>query len=179
MINSQNMSKQKGFTLLELLVVIAIIGLLTTIAIVSFNNTQAKARDAKRISDIRNIRTAVEAYFATNGSYPAPSDWNNFRSLLNSYFVSGSVPSSVNSGSVNGNQRYEYCFKPSTNANKYLLAVQLERPGIIAGDIDGMIGAWTGGNCINDYAGNFWYGNCDDGAGFIGRFCLGTSSNGL
>lgn len=54
------MKKQKGFTLIELLVVIAIIGLLSTIAIVAMGGARAKARDAKRISDIKQMSTLLD-----------------------------------------------------------------------------------------------------------------------
>jgi prepilin-type N-terminal cleavage/methylation domain-containing protein len=62
--------KSQGFTLIELLVVIAIIGLLATLAVVSLNNARAKSRDAKRVSDIRQIQTALELYFFDNEGYP-------------------------------------------------------------------------------------------------------------
>lgn len=66
--------KNKGFTLVELLVVIAIIGVLATLLLLQLGGARAKARDAKRISDISQIRTAVEQYFDDNsGSYPAMS----------------------------------------------------------------------------------------------------------
>ncbi|OGE86164.1 MAG: hypothetical protein A3J48_00710 [Candidatus Doudnabacteria bacterium RIFCSPHIGHO2_02_FULL_46_11] len=53
--------KQKiGFTLVELLVVIAIIGLLAAVVVVTVGPARAKARDAKRISDIRALQTALE-----------------------------------------------------------------------------------------------------------------------
>ncbi|MBI3963654.1 MAG: type II secretion system protein [Candidatus Kerfeldbacteria bacterium] len=54
---------KKGFTLVELLVVIAIIGLLATLAFVSLNSARAKARDAKRVSDVRQIQSALELYY--------------------------------------------------------------------------------------------------------------------
>lgn len=60
----------KGFTLVELLVVIAIIGLLSTLAVVSLGSARSKARDARRISDIKQIQTALELYFADQGEYP-------------------------------------------------------------------------------------------------------------
>jgi len=62
--------KCQGFTLVELLVVIAIIGLLAGLAIVALGTARAKARDGRRISDIRQIQTALEMYFADFGGYP-------------------------------------------------------------------------------------------------------------
>ena len=61
---------KSGFTLIELLVVIAIIGLLATMSVVSLNNARLKARDAKRVSDIKQLQTALELYFADNNQYP-------------------------------------------------------------------------------------------------------------
>ena len=65
--------KPKGFTLIELLVVIAIIGLLSTLAVVALNNARSKSRDAKRISDIKQIQTALELYFVDQNAYPTES----------------------------------------------------------------------------------------------------------
>ncbi|MFH1171720.1 MAG: type II secretion system protein, partial [bacterium] len=53
-------------------VVIAIIGLLSTIAFISLNRARAKARDAKRISDVRELQSALELYYndQTSPGYP-------------------------------------------------------------------------------------------------------------
>ncbi len=62
--------KNKGFTLIELLVVIAIIGLLSTLAVVALNSARAKARDAKRVADVKQVQTALELYFNDAQGYP-------------------------------------------------------------------------------------------------------------
>lgn len=63
--------KKQGFTLIELLVVIAIIGLLSTLSILALNQARARARDAKRIADVKQIQTALELYYNEAGQYPA------------------------------------------------------------------------------------------------------------
>lgn len=62
---------KSGFTLIELLVVIAIIGLLSTLSIIALNSARARARDAKRISDVKQMQVALEMYYNENNAYPA------------------------------------------------------------------------------------------------------------
>lgn len=62
--------KKQGFTLIELLVVIAIIGLLSTLSVVALNNARARARDARRVSDVKQVQTALELYYNAQGAYP-------------------------------------------------------------------------------------------------------------
>ena len=60
---------RKGFTLIELLIVVVIIGILAAIAIPKFANTKEKAYIASMKSDLRNLVTAEEAYFADSVKY--------------------------------------------------------------------------------------------------------------
>jgi len=77
-----NGKTKNGFTLIELLVVIAIIGILSSVAMTSLNGARAKARDAKRRSELKAIATAVEMYYYDHGGvYPVNSasgsgDWS-------------------------------------------------------------------------------------------------------
>jgi prepilin-type N-terminal cleavage/methylation domain-containing protein len=75
----------RGFTLIELLVVVAIIGLLASVILASLNIARAKARDAKRFSDLHQIQTALEMYYSDHGSYPLP--YGNY-----AYNVASPVP---------------------------------------------------------------------------------------
>jgi prepilin-type N-terminal cleavage/methylation domain-containing protein len=62
---------RKGFTLIELLIVVVIIGILAAIAIPKFANTKQKAYITAMKSDLRNLVTAEEAYFADSSQYTA------------------------------------------------------------------------------------------------------------
>jgi general secretion pathway protein G len=84
-----NKNKFKAFTLIELLVVIAIIGILTTIAVIALNNARAKARDAKRIADVKQIQTALELFFNDMNRYPTAIE-----------FTSGSIYSTSTLGTT-------------------------------------------------------------------------------
>lgn len=62
----------RGFTLIELLVVIAIIGLLSTIIAAPIQNARKKAKDAKKIAEMKALVLAIEQYAeANNNNYPA------------------------------------------------------------------------------------------------------------
>lgn len=65
-------TKRNGFTLIELLVVISIIGLLSTIAITSLNGARAKARDARRISNLDQISLALKQYYFYHDTWRVP-----------------------------------------------------------------------------------------------------------
>ena len=65
-----NKNKKEGFTLIELLVVIAIIGMLAAGVMVSMGSARSKARDARRISDIKNLDLAITLYFDSSSTMP-------------------------------------------------------------------------------------------------------------
>jgi len=63
----------KGFTLIEILVVATIIAVLSVIGVTSYISINKRSRDAKRKSDLEQMRSALELYRSDKGFYPGSS----------------------------------------------------------------------------------------------------------
>lgn len=59
-----------GFTLIEVLIVLAIIGILVSYILASLSEARRRSRDTQRVTDIRELRSALELYFDAFKSYP-------------------------------------------------------------------------------------------------------------
>ena len=64
----------KGFTLVELLVVIVILGILAAVVVFAVNGITGRADTNACETEIRTVRTAVEAFNADTGAYPNDTD---------------------------------------------------------------------------------------------------------
>jgi len=60
----------KGFTLIELLISIAILGILATIGMSTFRNSQMRSRDVQRKANLKQVANALELYYSDYGKYP-------------------------------------------------------------------------------------------------------------
>lgn len=70
-----------GFTLIELLMSVAVIGLMITMVQISLGTARMKARDARRLNDIIQTRSALELYFNQSSGYPDESLWISGNSI--------------------------------------------------------------------------------------------------
>lgn len=62
--------QQKGLTLIEVLVVTSILALVTLAVFKVFNTDVNRAKDAKRKSDLREIKLSLEDYYNDHQTYP-------------------------------------------------------------------------------------------------------------
>lgn len=60
----------RGFTLLEMMLVVVIMGILATVAVVSFGGATNKAKRGTTIARMQQIKTALEQYNGENSTYP-------------------------------------------------------------------------------------------------------------
>ena len=60
----------KGFSMVELVTVTAIISALAAVAIPQFSSYRAKSYNSAAVSDLRNVKTALEAYYEDHEEYP-------------------------------------------------------------------------------------------------------------
>lgn len=111
---------KKGFTLIEVLVVVGIIGLLSAVVLVGIGPFRAKGRDARRISDLRQVQSGLELYYTKNQNYPAAASWDALKTVL---IAAGIGVSDIPNDPLIG-RSYGYC-KTADNYN-YAVAAYLE-----------------------------------------------------
>lgn len=144
-------SRVSGFTLIELLVVIAIIGVLSSVVMVSINNSRAKARDVKRIADIRQLVNALELYYSANNSYPMGSGWCtqiSHPSYTTSFYnsISQYLPSGLSKDPLYANTEKDYFYRRV--GNTYYLYAEMET---FDREDDGFSGCARINNINNEY----------------------------
>ena len=124
--------QKSSFTLIELLIVIAIIGLLSMLIMVSVSSVRQKARDTRRVSDLKQISIALEQYYNDKGVFPSGNydsrnldQWNTFSGFLSPEYIE-SVPvdpmNNKGDGSMCGNCG-EYYY--SGTSDKYIISTYL------------------------------------------------------
>lgn len=62
---------ERGFTLIELLIVIVILGILAAVVVFAVAGITDKGNQSACKAEKKTLETAIEAYYAKNGSYAA------------------------------------------------------------------------------------------------------------
>jgi prepilin-type N-terminal cleavage/methylation domain-containing protein len=134
-----------GFTIVELLIVIVVIAILAAITVVAYNGIQQRSRDSARMAALAAVAKAIEAQYATTGSYPdggggcLSSPWWNcwgYQSS-NTLLAPGAVaampqdPGFVDNGACGNPNSYltrAYWYAPTADRQGYVLGTYMEKP---------------------------------------------------
>ncbi len=126
-VNKVKQKTQKGFTLIELLVVIAIIGLLASVVLLALGSARQKARDAKRVADVRQIQSALELFYNDNNRYPTatasaptPADGTPAFSTFMATYPDYPLPTA--DGTLCGSQAATYTYAQTGGGTGYTVA---------------------------------------------------------
>jgi len=136
--------RNESFTLIELLIVIAIIAILSAVIVASTSTSRQKARDARRIQDLNEIKTALEMYYYKNNySYPSgnigpdginsdqgfciekATDANQFQSILIQGNYLSTIPQDPLYQDV-ATPDYCYWYRTEDNGQKFKLFAKVE-----------------------------------------------------
>jgi type II secretion system protein G len=154
-------NRSRGFTLIELLVVIAIIGILSSVVLASLNTARKKGRDARRISDIKQLQLALELYYDTQQSYPATASGIAAASTSLAALVTNNFISSIPSDPTNaGDYVYRYA---SANGDGTDCATVPCSSYVLVAEIEGWATAVPAGDVDDEWA-EVPEGTCDDPA---------------
>lgn len=145
MMNVRMQRGARGFTLIELLVVIAIIGILSSVVLASLNSAREKGRDARRISDLKQLQLALELCYdagnaCTGGGVEYP---DSLATLATNGFIA-SVPVDPQTGSSYGYDNLlsdgtTGCSVASGVCSSYVLRATMEA-SVPAGSVTGTRG---------------------------------------
>jgi prepilin-type N-terminal cleavage/methylation domain-containing protein len=154
------LEKKKGFTLVETLIVVAIVAIIGTLAVLAVNSARSKQRDATRLSNVRQMQSALEDYFNETNEYPSGEllplgDPSISRCLGTTGFngdcsgdtttIVRSVPSTYQAGldgivTCGNPARNAFCYSQLKNGISYVIHFELEN-GLAS------VGLATGVNC--------------------------------
>jgi len=105
---------KKGFTIIELIVVIAIIAVLAGIVLVNVQGYMAKAKNAKRNSDIASYVKAFQIYYTDNGKFPFDEPGAELDCCLGSF---------GGGGCIYGSSTFPECTQTNESIKKYLASL--------------------------------------------------------
>ena len=140
---NRNRDARRGFTLIEILVVVAIIAILSSVILIGLGPTRKLGRDARRISDLRQVQNGLEIYFNKCGYYPGGTQ--SGATCVGSYTTnntwgtgSGSGRTGMTGALINSNLGIssapddpsspvqDYIYQALTGGRGYVMATQLE-----------------------------------------------------
>ncbi|HBR80310.1 TPA: hypothetical protein DEA21_01505 [Candidatus Uhrbacteria bacterium] len=152
------MNEQKRFLLIEILVVVAVIGLIGTLAAVAVSSARSNSRDAVRLSNVRQMQSALEDHFVARNAYPVVSEVtalgfgsagcltiNGFQATCDAStegVLTRAVPATLGIGldglSSCGGAVNAYCYLANEDGSTYVIQFELEHAISLAELVKGL-----------------------------------------
>jgi len=158
----------RAFTLIEFMIVVGIIGFLVGLAMFTLGPIKAKAKDGRRVSDIKQIRTALEMYKVNFGVYPSQAEFVVNQALSrDGYLLMRSIPGNPDKSAYGTDcQGDEYLYVPSGDTYKIYYCLGNKTGEIPAGKCIGTPATM----CEPDTTGTY-------GSGGDGSLVIASNSN--
>ena len=123
--------KQRGFTLMELMIVVAIVGILSAIAIPSYQESVRKSRRAEARAQLLEVAQYMQRFYSQNDSFAAAKDG-----------TAVAIPSDlakVPRATASGNQSYDisYTTPVAGGTNPGLVFFKIQAVRKAGGPMDG------------------------------------------
>lgn len=128
--------KNKAFTVIELIIVIGIVAVLSVIVFSSISSSRAKARDSRRIQELKEFQLLLDVYKMDKFSYPqgnfhSAALWNSF---ITTHFINNGYMTTLLKDPGSNQYRYYSTYSGTYTCNgvvwqnyEYVITFSLER----------------------------------------------------
>ncbi len=155
----------KAFTLIELLVVIAIIGILGTLAIIALQQARSRARDSKRVADMKQVQTSLDLFYNQHNRYPTADEWNSGVIGTTGEIFMTEIPKAPAVADGNcSEEENSYVYIPSDDNSSYQISfcIGKEVSNLVAGNLCLTPGGVENKSCIAPVCTDWTYSDWGD-----------------
>lgn len=140
----QTLTSKSGYTIVELVIIMAIMAVLFVVLFIFIPDSQLRARDKERETDISTLRGRLEEYYQDAGAYPSQITSSTFarldpevlkdptgQAITNNALQTDEAAARSTSSPTKAGPQYSYTAYPQTCTNNcvgYILKSYIEKP---------------------------------------------------
>ena len=114
-----------GIIVLVLSIIMMVLLIFSSLAIVALGGAREKARDAKRVSDVKQMQVGLELYYADAGNYPMSLQPGGQLANGRTVYMS-SLPTNPQPSGDSCPSNFEYSYQPVNSGKDYVLTFCLD-----------------------------------------------------